>query len=120
MHRSDVQFRLEFSGRWHIGSGTGRGLIDNAVRLKRIWRDGKFILLPALPGSTIKGVLRQECERIAELFGQKWIDPHDEAAVLQQGFCPLVVITWLTASWHALSGRMSFVEDSQWIGEATY
>ena len=34
MHRSDVQFRLEFSGRWHIGSGTGRGLIDNAVRLK--------------------------------------------------------------------------------------
>ncbi|HOB09864.1 MAG TPA: RAMP superfamily CRISPR-associated protein [Limnochordia bacterium] len=120
MHRSDVQFRLEFSGRWHIGSGTGRGLIDNAVRLKRIWRDGKFILLPALPGSTIKGVLRQECERIAELFGQKWIDPHDEAAVLQQGFCPLVDSDYIVDRLFGTryQGECLFVEDGQWIGEA--
>ncbi len=119
MHSFTAEFMLIFEGRWHIGSGAGKGLIDSAMRFKRVWRDGKAVLVPTVPGSTLKGVLRQTCEQIAELFGDEYLDPHNEVRAIENGFSPLsesrYIVDRLFGS--RFEGECLFVEDGEWAGE---
>ncbi|OGP49134.1 MAG: hypothetical protein A2Y79_11045 [Deltaproteobacteria bacterium RBG_13_43_22] len=59
---------------WHIGSGLGRAYIN-----RLILKDG--LNRPYIPGSHLKGILRQRCEDLAETFGFAVSDPHDESNI---------------------------------------
>jgi CRISPR/Cas system CSM-associated protein Csm3 (group 7 of RAMP superfamily) len=70
-HLIDVRYRLTFDAPFHCGTGLREGLLDRTVQ-----RDTEGHLL--VPGSTIKGALRQCCEHLATLFGIPVRDPHNE------------------------------------------
>ena len=79
MTRTDhiaLTYQLEFDSAFHCGSGLARGLIHRAIV-----RDGAGYL--HIPGSTIKGVLRENCEQIAQVCGLSVRDPHDETEALK-------------------------------------
>lgn len=72
--RLDLAYRLAFLTGFHSGTGLRRGLVHRAVN-----RDADGFLI--IPGSTIKGVLRERCEQIAKLFRELTVaEPHVEAA----------------------------------------
>jgi CRISPR/Cas system CSM-associated protein Csm3 (group 7 of RAMP superfamily) len=64
-----IDYRLELTAGWHVGSGQERGTIDRAVML-----DGRG--LPFLPGSSLKGFVREQAERFAGALGLAWRDTH--------------------------------------------
>lgn len=70
-----IKYHLKFLSPFHLGTGLPDGLIHRTVR-----RDKKGYLF--IPGSAIKGVLRTECEKIAEILGLPAPSPHDERAAL--------------------------------------
>ncbi len=70
-HSIKLKLRINFESKWHMGSGEG-GL--HAGRLIR--RDARN--WPYIPGSTLKGVVRESCERLSRtLEFPEPIDPHD-------------------------------------------
>lgn len=70
--RITIEYRLTFESSFHLGSGMRAGLVDRLVV-----RDGAGFLY--VPGSTIKGVLRERCEQLAALFNLQVTSPHVEA-----------------------------------------
>lgn len=110
-HHLQIEFDLNFTGRWRVGSGLSRGQIDRAL-LRRKER-------PFVPGSTLKGLLRQQCERLAEVFGLPSQDPHITDATTLQHFCALkdssLIVDRLFGS--VYEGECLFVEDCLWIGD---
>lgn len=58
--------KIEFISDWHIGSGLGNGAIADAV----IARDASGI--PIIPGSAIKGALREGAWRLGLCGGKLW------------------------------------------------
>lgn len=76
-----LTYTLSFEAAFHCGSGLPRLLLDRAVR-----RDAEGYLF--VPGSTIKGVLRDRCEQLARLFGLAARSPHDERAALEEYRAP--------------------------------
>jgi CRISPR/Cas system CSM-associated protein Csm3 (group 7 of RAMP superfamily) len=60
-----------FNSPFHCGTGLSEGLINRTVM-----RDRENYLY--VPGSTIKGVLRETCEYLARIYGLSIRDPHDE------------------------------------------
>jgi CRISPR/Cas system CSM-associated protein Csm3 (group 7 of RAMP superfamily) len=79
--RIKLTYALTFEAGFHCGSGLSRLLVDRAVR-----RDAKGYLI--VPGSTVKGTLRDRCEQIAKLFGLIARSPHDEAEALKEYIAP--------------------------------
>jgi CRISPR/Cas system CSM-associated protein Csm3 (group 7 of RAMP superfamily) len=75
----EIQYQIEFNTPFHFGTGLRRDLIDRSVA-----RDAQGYLY--LPGSTMKGVLREKCEQIARLFGLCADSPHDTQKAVA-GFC---------------------------------
>ena len=75
----EIQYQIEFNTPFHFGTGLRRDLIDRSVA-----RDAQGYLY--LPGSTMKGVLRERCEQIARLFSLRANSPHDEQKAVA-GFC---------------------------------
>lgn len=72
----EIEYEINFDSPFHFGTGLPNGLIDRGVA-----RDAEGYLY--IPGSTIKGVLRERCEQIAELFDLDDVSsPHDELAAL--------------------------------------
>ncbi|HXL03350.1 MAG TPA: RAMP superfamily CRISPR-associated protein [Bacillota bacterium] len=65
----DIRYSLQFLSPFHCGVGEGRGLHDRSV-----YRDSEGFL--AIPGSTIKGLVRNNCESLARLYGVSVIGPH--------------------------------------------
>lgn len=65
-----IEYRITFASPFHAGSGLPRGLLDRAVR-----RDHEGLLF--VPGSTLKGTLRDRCEQMARLFGLTARPPQD-------------------------------------------
>jgi CRISPR/Cas system CSM-associated protein Csm3 (group 7 of RAMP superfamily) len=58
--RVEIVYRLQFQGAVHCGTGLRAGVVDHTtVRA----RDGSF----RIPGSTVKGVVRSQCEWLADL-----------------------------------------------------
>lgn len=69
-HRIQLELTIPMGGRWHAGSGEGNLLTDRLVR-----RDARN--RPYIPGSTVKGVIRESCERLSRLLGfPEPSDPH--------------------------------------------
>lgn len=70
-HKIRIDYKLDMLSRFHCGTGHSFGLIDEVVRKDR---DGYMYI----PGSTIKGLLREGCENILKIFKEDVRDPHQE------------------------------------------
>lgn len=70
--RITIGYRLTFESAFHFGTGLRGGLVDRLVA-----RDTEGFLY--VPGSTLKGALRERCEQLAELFNLQATSPHIEA-----------------------------------------
>lgn len=70
--RIAIAYCLTFESAFHFGTGMRGGLIDRLVA-----RDADDFLY--VPGSTLKGVLRERCEQLAGLFNLETTSPHVEA-----------------------------------------
>lgn len=66
-----INYQIEFLQPFHLGTGLPNGLIHRAIK-----KDKNGYLY--VPGSTIKGVLRQTCEKIAQLLSLPVTNPHNE------------------------------------------
>ena len=66
-----IDYCLHFTSAFRFGTGLRQGLIHRVVA-----RDADNYLY--MPGSTLKGVLRERCEQLADLFELEVIDPHAE------------------------------------------
>jgi len=71
MHRITLDLAIKFGSRWHAGTGEG------SLTVNRIFRRDSANL-PYIPGSTLKGIVRESCERLCRTFG--FPEPHDPHA----------------------------------------
>ena len=69
--RIDLHYRLYFSSAFHFGTGMRAGLVQRAIARRR---DG----MPYVPGSTLKGVLRDHATQIARMLNTPARMPHAE------------------------------------------
>ena len=67
----NIDYHIEFETPFHFGTGLRQGLLDRSV-----CRNADNYLY--IPGSTLKGVCREQCEQIARLVGLRAVSPHDE------------------------------------------
>ena len=115
MNRVDciqLSYNLTFTMPFHCGTGLRVGLID-----RTIVRDHHGYLY--VPGSTIKGVLREQCERLARLYEvldeemqEHIVSPHDtEKALWMQGY-PHTMITRIFGS-QSYPGQLFFDDARQ-------
>src|SRR5437588_6645706 len=104
--RLKIEYDLTFSTPFHFGTGIREGLIDRTV----VRDDGGYLYVP---GSTIKGVLRERCEQLARLYNQPGIaSPHNaKAAVQQLGSRKPSMVTRIFGS-HNVAGKL-FFEDAR-------
>lgn len=72
-----ISYRLTFKAPFLFGTGLRKGLIHRTVSL-----DAKGYLY--VPGSTLKGVLRERCEHLAQLFNLKAREPHGGRSALAE------------------------------------
>lgn len=76
-----ISYTLKFTTPFHCGTGVRTGLVDRTMR-----RDGEDYLY--VPGSTIKGSLRERCEQLARFFAKDAdkkliVDPHNAEEALR-------------------------------------
>ncbi len=99
--RVQITYDLNFTTLFHFGTGIRAGLIDRTVV-----RDGEGYLY--VPGSTIKGVLREHCEQLARIYKHQLSSPHNEKAALYElGTLPPSLVTRIFGS-HVTSGTLYF------------
>ncbi len=79
-----IDYYIQFETPFHFGTGLRRNLLDRSV--SRDAHDHLYI-----PGSTLKGVLRERCEQIARLVGLRAVSPHDEQEAVSD-FCNTIDI----------------------------
>lgn len=73
MQRIEIELRIELMTPWHAGSGTGGALIERLVLCDVRGR-------PFLPGSALKGIVREACERLSRTLGlPEPGDPHSKS-----------------------------------------
>jgi CRISPR/Cas system CSM-associated protein Csm3 (group 7 of RAMP superfamily) len=72
-----LDYRLTFQSPFHFGTGLRAGLIHRTVS-----RDADGYLY--VPGSTIKGALRERCEQLACLFDLRAVSPHGKESALAE------------------------------------
>lgn len=70
-----IEYCLEMLSRFHCGTGYSFGLIDRMAK-----RDSQGYLV--VPGSTIKGLIRENCEKIMQMCSLESEDPHHEKNTL--------------------------------------
>lgn len=86
-YQLELEWRMDIDSRWHIGSGLGGGLVDRTVV-----RDHKR--RPFIPGATLKGIVRDCCERIAASLGfEKIKDPNERQGI--ENFVPAGVSDYI-------------------------
>ncbi len=110
--RIQLSYNLTFTMPFHCGTGLRVGLID-----RTIVRDHDGYLY--VPGSTIKGVLREQCEQLARLYEvldeemQELIaSPHDKEKALWMQGCPHTMVTRIFGS-HSSPGLLFFDDARQ-------
>ncbi len=105
--RLELSYNLIFTTPFHAGTGLRVGLIDRTIT-----RDHAGYLY--VPGSTIKGILRQHCEELSRLYEtldpemqQLIASPHDtESALWSRGHFPTMVARIFGS--HTIPGRLFF------------
>jgi CRISPR/Cas system CSM-associated protein Csm3 (group 7 of RAMP superfamily) len=104
--RIHVSYELTFTTPFHCGTGLRVGLID-----RTIIRDYNGYLY--VPGSTIKGVVREHCERLALLYEdfddmrELIASPHNGLVALWAITRPITMITRIFGSQH-VPGQLFF------------
>ena len=70
-HNLKINLTICFKSKWHTGSGEGGFLVDRLIRKDaRGW--------PCIPGSTLKGVIRENCEKLSRTLGfPAPLNPHE-------------------------------------------
>jgi len=82
-HVIKLGLTIRFRSKWHIGSGEGGLLTDRFIR-----RDGRN--RPYIPGSSLKGVVRESCEKLSRTLGfGDSCDPHQASLIDPRAFGPL-------------------------------
>lgn len=113
IERIEIAYDLTFTTPFHCGTGLRVGLID-----RTIVRDHDGYLY--VPGSTIKGVLREQCERLARLFEvlekDSIISPHDTKEALWAWGRPTTMITRIFGS--STTPSLLFFDDAHQTDEA--
>lgn len=104
--RIDLDYQLMFDASFHFGTGLRSGLIHRAVA-----RDANGYLY--VPGSTVKGVLRDRCGQIARLLGFPGDDPH--AGQLREANRQRTIVEHIFGS-RFQPGRLNF-DDAQLVKE---
>src|ERR1019366_4217465 len=110
--RIQIDYTLEFSSPFHCGTGVRRGLIDRSVM-----RDGGGYLY--VPGTTIKGVVRELCEQLARFYEdsdeklrKRIASPHDKAIALSDLGSKPTLVTRIFGS-QIRSGHLFFNDAQQ-------
>ncbi len=105
--RIQIYYTLEFSAPFHFGTGIRRGLIDRSV----VRDNGDYLYVP---GSTIKGVVRELCEQLARFYEDsddkmrsRMISPHDKEIALKDLGAPPTIVTRIFGS-QIRPGRLCF------------
>jgi CRISPR/Cas system CSM-associated protein Csm3 (group 7 of RAMP superfamily) len=79
-HKIKIGMQIRFASKWHSGSGESGLLIDRLIR-----RDARG--WPFIPGSTLKGVVRESCEKLSRtLQFPEPADPHQTDLTIQDTF----------------------------------
>lgn len=107
----DIKIKIIPSHSWHIGSGMGRADV-NRLTLK----DG--LNRPYIPGSHLKGILRQSCENLAETIGLDVVSPHqtDHVESFTSSQKTIYIIDRLFGS--RFEGGKLFCRSTYWSGDA--
>ncbi len=82
MHRLHIDVDVILEGQWHCGTGEAGLLADRLIRRDSLNR-------PYIPGSTLRGVVREQCERLARAMdlhepsnphgkNREWFVPADQ------------------------------------------
>ncbi|QTA92058.1 RAMP superfamily CRISPR-associated protein [Desulfonema magnum] len=81
-HNLRLDMTISFESKWHTGSGESGFLVDRLIsRDARGW--------PYIPGSTLKGVIRENCEKLSRTLGFPHpLDPHENDE-FSEAFAPL-------------------------------
>ena len=83
-----IRYSLLWQSDWHVGSGYGTAAIDRLSRRGSL--GGKET--PLVPGSQVKGVVRQTCEELVATIGLEVVDIHgvdtDATTELVETFIP--------------------------------
>lgn len=86
LHRLKLKLSIRFSSKWHTGSGEGNILTDRLLQ-----RDARGF--PYIPGSTLKGVIRENCEKLSRTCGfPEPSDPHSTELGSPGVFRPLAEV----------------------------
>lgn len=109
MDRVLIRYQLDFTSPSHFGTGFRAGLVQRAV----CRGDDGYLYVP---GSTLKGALRERCEQLAALFRLKRHDPHGDAAGLAE-FHRLPSIIDVIFGSRTRPARLSF-DDAQLTADA--
>ena len=82
MHHIMLNLTINMTSKWHIGSGEGSLILDRLIN-----RDSRN--RPFIPGSTLKGVIRESCEKLSRtLKFPEPSDPHQSDLTIQDTFKP--------------------------------
>ena len=110
--RIQIDYTLQFSAPFHCGTGVRIGLIDRSVM-----RDGEGYLY--VPGTTIKGVVRELCEQLARFYEdsdpemrEMIASPHDKANALRDLGVTHTLVTRIFGS-PICPGRLCFNDARQ-------
>lgn len=78
----DIQYRVHFLAPFHLGTGVANGLLDHGIARQASASDEEDGLL-YIPASTLKGIIRDQCEQVATLAGFPQRDPHQRGTIVQ-------------------------------------
>jgi CRISPR/Cas system CSM-associated protein Csm3 (group 7 of RAMP superfamily) len=82
-HSIRLELVISFESKWHSGSGEGSMISDRLIRTDSRQR-------PYIPGSTLKGVIRESCEKLSRTLNfPEPSDPHQRDLTIQDTFMPL-------------------------------
>lgn len=100
-----IDYQIQFKAPFHFGTGLRNGLINRSIA-----RNAEQYLY--VPGSTLKGVLRDRCEQLARLFNLEAHEPHEET--LSEAHPILDIVTRIFGS-RFYPGQLYF-DDAQLMG----
>lgn len=103
-----ITYLLTFEAPFHFGTGMRQGVVDRIVA-----RDADGYLY--VPGSTLKGTLRERCEQLAKLLSLQSREPHDEVNALAE-FDPNMDIVARIFGSRVYPGKLYF-DDASLIAE---